>query len=93
MLCVSLELSRKTWLVTSLAPGSEKMSRHKIEGGDDAALLTLLHRLQSKAAKRLGAPVGIVTIQEAGLDGFWLDRLLQDPMQVDGGPDCPSIGR
>ena len=62
MLCVSLELSRKTWLVTSLAPGSEKMSRHKIEGGDDAALLTLLHRLQSKAAKRLGAPVGIVTI-------------------------------
>jgi transposase len=77
VLCVSLELSRKTWLVTSLAPGSEKMSRHKIEGGDDAALLTLLHRLQRKAAKRLGAPVGVVTIQEAGFDGFWLHRLLQ----------------
>ncbi len=77
MLYVSLELSRKTWLVTSLAPGSERMSRHRIEGGDDAALLTLLRRLQSKAAKRLGAPVGIVTIQEAGFDGFWLDRLLQ----------------
>jgi transposase len=77
MLCVSLELSRKTWLVTSLAPGSDKMSRHKIEGGDDAALLDLLRRLQGKAAKRLGAPVRIVTIQEAGFDGFWLDRLLQ----------------
>ena len=53
------------------------MSRHKIEGGDDAALFTLLRRLQGKAAKRLGAPVGIVTIHEAGFDGFWLDRLLQ----------------
>jgi transposase len=77
MLCVSLELSRKTWLVTSLAPGSDKMSRHRIEGGDDAALLDLLRRLQGKAAKRLGVPVRIVIIQEAGFDGFWLDRLLQ----------------
>jgi len=77
MLCVSLELSSKTWLVTSLAPGSDKMSKHKIEGGDHCALLDLLQRLQSKAAKRLGAPVRIVTIQEAGFDGFWLDRLLQ----------------
>lgn len=77
MLCVSIELSSKTWLVTSLAPGSDKMSKHKIEGGDHCALLDLLQRLQSKAAKRLGAPVRIVTIQEAGFDGFWLDRLLQ----------------
>jgi len=77
MLCVSLELSRKIWLVTSLAPGSDKMSRHKIEGGDDAALLDLLRRLQGKAAKRLGTPVRIVTVQEAGFDGFWLDRLLR----------------
>ncbi len=77
ILCVSLELSRKTWLVTSLAPGSEKMSKHKIEGGDHCGLLDLLRQLQSKAAKRLGLPVRIVAIQEAGLDGFWLDRLLQ----------------
>ena len=75
--CASLELSSKTWLVTSLAPGSDKMSKHKIEGGDSCGLLELLHRLQSKAAKRLGVPVRIVTIQEAGFDGFWLDRLLE----------------
>jgi transposase len=77
MLCVSLELSLSTWLVTSLAPGSAKMSRHQVEGGNAAALLNLLRHLQGKAAKRLGMPVRIVTIQEAGLDGFWLDRLLQ----------------
>ncbi len=77
MLYASLELSAKTWLVTSLAPGSDKMSKHRIEGGDSCGLLELLRRLQSKAAKRLGAPVRIVTIQEVGFDGFWLDRLLK----------------
>ena len=77
MLYASLELSRSTWLVTSLAPGSDKMSKHRIDGGDHCGLLELLRRLQNKAAKRLGAPVRIVTIQEAGFDGFWIDRLLE----------------
>ena len=77
ILCVSLELSSRTWLVTSLAPGCEKMSKHRIEGGDSCGLLDLLRRLRAKAAKRLGAPVRIVTIQEAGFDGFWIDRLLE----------------
>ena len=70
MLCVSLELSSTTWIVTSLAPGTDKMSKHRIEGGDSCGLLDLLRRLQKKAAKRLGAPVRIVTMQEAGFDGF-----------------------
>jgi hypothetical protein len=39
VLFVSLELSRSTWLVTSLSPGSEKMSRHATAGGDGPALL------------------------------------------------------
>jgi len=77
MLCVSLELSSTTWLVTSLAPGCDKMSKYRIEGGDSCGLLDLLRRLQARAAKQLGAPVRIVTIQEAGFDGFWIDRLLE----------------
>ena len=37
---VSLELSRSTWLITSLSPGSgEKMSKYGILAGDLAALL------------------------------------------------------
>lgn len=75
-LFASLELSRSCWLVTSLAPGSDKMSKHSVAGGDGNGLLNLLQRLRSKAEKRVGAPVEIVTIQEAGLDGFWLHRLL-----------------
>src|SRR3712207_8022919 len=33
---VSLELSRATWLITCLLPGSgEKMSKHLVRGGED----------------------------------------------------------
>jgi transposase len=73
---VSLELSRSRWLVTSLSPGSEKMSKHSVAGGDGAGLLDLLIRLRDKAEQRAGTPVRIVVIQEAGLDGFWIHRLL-----------------
>ena len=48
-LYASLELSQATWLVTSLSPGSEKMSKYSTPGGDGAALLGLLRRLQVRA--------------------------------------------
>jgi len=75
-LFASLELSKARWLVTVSAPGSDKLSRHDVPGGDGKALLKLLWRLQAAAGRRTGAPVAIVVIQEAGLDGFWIHRLL-----------------
>jgi transposase len=39
-------------------------------------LLALLRRLQLRAERLAGGPVAIVVIQEAGLDGFWVHRLL-----------------
>lgn len=75
-LFVSLELSSSKWLVTASAPGSEKLSKHIVVGGDGKALLQLLHRLQTLATKLTGTPVSIAVIQEAGLDGFWIHRLL-----------------
>jgi len=74
---VSLELSRAKWLVTSVAPGSEKMSKHVLAGGDLAALLQLFAALQAKARARTGQDERIVVIQEAGLDGFWIHRALE----------------
>lgn len=75
---VSLELSRSTWLMTSLSPGKgEKMSRHSLTAGHVAGLLTLFAELRRKAEVRTGQSYPIVTIQEAGLDGFWLHRVLQ----------------
>ena len=76
---VSLELSRSTWLVTSLSPGGgEKMSKHTVRSGDVAGLRTRFSQLKDKVQIRMGQVVPIIVIQEAGLDGFWIHRLLQD---------------
>jgi transposase len=73
---VSLELSRSRWLVTSMSPGSVKMSKHAVSGGDAGALLNLLARLRARTEQRTGASAKLVVIQEAGFDGFWIHRLL-----------------
>src|SRR6202047_2423707 len=75
-LFVSLELSRSTWVATSLAPGSKKMSKHALVGGNGRELLDLLARLKSRAEQRIAASVKVVAIHEVGLDGFWVHRLL-----------------
>src|SRR5207253_4813042 len=75
-LFVSLELSRSTWVATSLAPGSKKMSKHTLVGGNGRELLELLARLKTRAEQRIAAPVKVMTIHEVGLDGFWIHRLL-----------------
>jgi transposase len=72
----SLELSKSTWLVTSLTPGSDKMSRHSIIGGDIAGLIAFFTDLRRRAHARLGKLYPLVVIQEAGLDGFWIHRVL-----------------
>ena len=52
---ISLELSRKVWLVTSLSPGAgEKMSKHCVPAGDVAALLLRFAELKRKAQARTG---------------------------------------
>jgi transposase len=76
---VSLELSRSTWLITSLSPGGgEKMSKHSVRSGDVAGLRARFSQLRDKVKVRSGQLVPIIVIQEAGLDGFWIHRLLQD---------------
>lgn len=75
---VSLELSRSTWLITSLSPGGgEKMSKHTVTGCDLGALYERFGLLQEKARARMGQDYRIIVIQEAGLDGFWIHRALE----------------
>ena len=73
---VSIELSQKTWLVTLHSPDRDRMSRHKLEGGDHAGLLALFESIRARAALKLGAAPKVVSCYEAGYDGFWLHRLL-----------------
>ena len=75
---VSLELSRSNWLVTSLIPGGgEKMPKHVVGAGDVAGLLARFSELKRKALARTGENYPIVVIQEAGLDAFWIHRVLE----------------
>jgi len=75
---VSLELSRSLWLVTSISPGGgEKMSKHDVRAGDIGALLARFAELKKRALARTGKMAPILVVQEAGLDGFWIHRVLQ----------------
>ena len=77
---VSLELSRRAWLITSLSPGGgEKMSKHSVPAGDIAGLLRRFTQLKEKARARTGRDFPIIVIQEAGLDGFWIHRVCCNP--------------
>src|SRR6202162_1421309 len=73
---VAIELSQKTWLVTMHSPDKDKISRHKVQGGDHPGLLALIDRVRDRAARTLGAVPAVVSCYEAGYDGFWLHRLL-----------------
>ena len=75
---VSMELSRRVWLITSLSPGcGEKMSKHSVPASDVSGLLRRFAELRRKAAARTGRDFPIIVVQEAGLDGFWIHRVLQ----------------
>ena len=74
---VAIELSQKTWLVTLHSPDRDRISHHKLEGGDHVGLLAQIEKVKARAAEKLGAAPRVVSCYEAGYDGFWLHRLLQ----------------
>src|SRR4051795_735748 len=53
------------------------MSQHSVQGSDIAGLLKRFAQLMEKARARTGRDFPIIVIQEAGLDGFWIHRVLQ----------------
>jgi transposase len=84
------ELSKKTWQLGVLRPGSDKLSRYLIAGGDLVALASRLARCREEAAQD-GRPVRIVSCYEAGLDGHWLHRWLTDQGVINHEVDPSSI--
>jgi transposase len=72
---VAFELSKAKWKLGVMLPGSEKLSRYTIDGGDVTALSARLAVVRAKA-ERGGKPVRIVACYEAGYDGHWLHRWL-----------------
>jgi transposase len=76
-LFVALELSKSIWLIAVNTPGSDKISKYRVTAGDGVALLSLLNKLRAQAERSRGEAVKVVSIYEAGLDGFWIHRLLE----------------
>jgi len=75
---VAIELSKKSWVVAINTPLADKISRHTVPGGDWKGLLELLQRVRARVARAVGRPVEVIACYEAGYDGFWLHRLLED---------------
>ena len=86
-LFVSLELSRSKWLVTSLSPGNDKMSKHAVAGGDGNALLVLLRRLAAKAFARVGKLVKITghINSRGGSNAISLEQIEEVRSEASGG--------
>lgn len=75
---VSVELSKRSWLVASLLPGASKVALANIPAGDGEALLRHVRKLEARAETRVGGSAAIRLCFEIGYDGFWLARLLRD---------------
>jgi transposase len=72
---LAFELSKANWRLGVILPGSQKLRRFTVKGGDLAGLSALLADWRGKAATS-GKPVRIVSCYEAGYDGHWLHRWL-----------------
>jgi len=87
---LAFELSKAKWKLGVLLPGSKKLSRYAIAGGDLKALTERLTMMRTKAA-RSGKPVRIVSCYEAGFDAHWLHRWLTEQDVINREIDPASI--
>ena len=84
------ELSKTRWQLGVLRPGSEKLSRYSIAGGDLTALASRLAHCRAEVAHG-GKSARILSCYEAGLDGHWLHRWLTDQGVISHEIDPSSI--
>lgn len=84
------ELSKAKWKLGVMLPGSEKLSRYTITGGDLTALAARLAAARTKASG-CGKPVRILSCYEAGFDGHWLHRWLTEQGVISHEVDPSSI--
>ncbi|MCW6533830.1 hypothetical protein NEE01_03440 [Sphingomonas sp. MMSM24] len=74
-----MELSKSTWLVTSLSPGAgERMSRHTIRASDIAGRFERSSLLAARAKRQAGRDLAVIVIQKAGLGVFWIHRCCRE---------------
>ena len=73
----ALELSKNSWLLAIRVPGRDNPSLHPIKGGDAEGLIAKLDAARDRVAKVTGQAPTMTLCYEAGYDGFWLARFLE----------------
>ena len=75
---MAIELSKKSWIIGINTPLSDKISNHTVKGWKE--LRELLDKDSHPRCSRAEAsgPVEFVSCYEAGYDGFWIHRLLEE---------------
>jgi transposase len=73
----ALELSKNSWLLAIQVPERDRPSLHPIKGGDAEGLMTRLNAARDRVAKVTGQTPKVTLCYEAGYDGFWLARFLE----------------
>jgi transposase len=73
----ALELSKNSWLLAIQSPERDNPSLHPIRGGDAEGLMAKLDAARDRVAKVTGEIPKVTLCYEAGYDGFWLARLVE----------------
>ena len=82
-LYVAVEISRKGWVVGLKSPLGERIGLHSIGAADVESFKELIEHHQAKAERTLDRELRILCCYEAGYEGFWLVRWLDQAMAVE----------
>ncbi len=82
-LYIAIEISRKSWVVGLKGPTSGRIGLHTIGSSDVEALKALIERHRMKAERGLDREVRVLCCYEAGYEGFWLVRWLDQVMAIE----------
>ena len=82
-LYVAIEISRKSWVVGIKSPSSERIGLHSLEAADVEGLRSLIEQQRAKAERALDREVRVLCCYEAGYEGFWLVRWLDQTMSIE----------
>ena len=82
-LYVAVEVSRKGWVVGLKSPLGERIGLHSIGAADVEGLKGLVEHHRAKVERATDREVRTVCCYEAGYEGFWLARWLDQTMPVE----------
>ena len=82
-LYVAIEISRKSWVIGVKSPASEKIGLHSLGPADKEGLRDLIETQRAKAEQALDREIRVLCCYEAGYEGFWLARWLEEEMSIE----------